>query len=40
MDDVSFVGVDWGTTSFRLRALATDGSVMATCDGPFGMSQL
>lgn len=40
MDDVSFVAVDWGTTSFRLWALATDGSFMASCDGPFGMSQL
>lgn len=40
MDDVSFVAVDWGTTSFRLWAMATDGSVLAAFDGPFGMSQL
>lgn len=40
MNTVSFVAVDWGTTSFRLWALATDDTVVAKTSGPFGMSSL
>ncbi|MEM5503083.1 2-dehydro-3-deoxygalactonokinase [Ahrensia kielensis] len=40
MAQVSFIAIDWGTSSFRLWALAADGSVVAATDGPFGMSRL
>jgi 2-dehydro-3-deoxygalactonokinase len=40
MKDVSFVAVDWGTSGFRLWVIAGDGTVVASCDGPFGMSRL
>jgi len=40
MGDVSFIAVDWGTSSFRLWALEADGTIAAASDGPFGMSHL
>jgi 2-dehydro-3-deoxygalactonokinase len=40
MENVAFIGVDWGTTSFRLWALEADGTVAAFTSGPFGMSNL
>ncbi len=40
MGDVSFIAVDWGTTSFRLWALEADGTITAASDGPFGMANL
>ncbi|WP_417271669.1 2-dehydro-3-deoxygalactonokinase [Celeribacter sp.] len=40
MDNVAFIGVDWGTTSFRLWALEADGTVAAFTNGPFGMANL
>ena len=40
MPDVSFIAVDWGTSSFRLWALEVDGTIAAALDGPFGMSRL
>ena len=40
MGDVSFIAVDWGTSSFRLWALEADGTIAAASDGPFGMAHL
>ncbi|WP_417260711.1 2-dehydro-3-deoxygalactonokinase [Celeribacter sp.] len=40
MNNVAFIGVDWGTTSFRLWALEADGTVAAFTNGPFGMANL
>lgn len=40
MSELSFIAVDWGTSSFRLWGVGADGSILASTDGPFGMSQL
>lgn len=43
VDSVSirpFVAVDWGTTSFRLWSLSSQGEVVERSNGPFGMSGL
>lgn len=34
-----FVGVDWGTSSFRLWVMAPDGTVLGESAGPDGMSR-
>ena len=34
------IAVDWGTSSFRLWALAPNGDVMAERKGAFGMAKL
>lgn len=40
MANSSFIAVDWGTSGFRLWVIGDDGTVVASCDGPFGMSRL
>lgn len=40
MTDVDFVAVDWGTSSFRMRALDARGEVVASDQGGFGMATL
>ncbi len=35
-----FVAVDWGTSSFRLWNLSSQGEVVGRSAGPFGMSGL
>ncbi|MBT8152766.1 2-dehydro-3-deoxygalactonokinase [Epibacterium ulvae] len=40
MGDVSFIAVDWGTSSFRLWALEADGTIAVASDGPSGMAHL
>ncbi|WP_420550736.1 2-dehydro-3-deoxygalactonokinase [Litorivicinus lipolyticus] len=40
MTPASFVGVDWGTSSFRLWALTDHGHILAASRGPYGMAQL
>ena len=37
---MSFVAVDWGTTSFRLWVMDEDAGILATTTGPYGMSRL
>lgn len=37
---VSYVAVDWGTTSFRLWSLGADGELLDRTSGPYGMSGL
>ncbi|MEN8949509.1 2-dehydro-3-deoxygalactonokinase [Planktotalea arctica] len=40
MAEISFIAVDWGTTSFRLWVTTSDGKIAGTFNGPLGMSQL
>ncbi|MGJ8586431.1 MAG: 2-dehydro-3-deoxygalactonokinase, partial [Marinosulfonomonas sp.] len=40
MEDVAFIAVDWGTSSFRLWALGVHGTIVASSSGPFGMANL
>ncbi len=40
MSDPSLIAVDWGTSGFRLWVLDSCGNILASIDGPFGMSNL
>ena len=37
MSQPSFIGVDWGTSSFRLWVLSADGTALSESRGPDGM---
>ena len=36
----AFIGVDWGTSSFRAWLLAPSGTVLESTHGPWGISQI
>ena len=38
--ETALVGIDWGTTSFRARRLARDGTVLETREAPAGILQV
>jgi 2-dehydro-3-deoxygalactonokinase len=40
MNTTKWIGVDWGTTGFRLWVMDADGQVLNASQGPFGMSSI